>query len=124
MRSMKTVPGATPIVDCTRSPSGRRREKAKPVPPPDWWMRAVSLIAWKIPSMLSGTGRTKQAESCWRPRPAFIRVGELGGEDGLLHGDPPESPGSRFPRGPAHLRAALPPEAARCEPVFGGGAAE
>ena len=73
-----TGPEATPIVDCTRSPSGRRREKAKPVPPPDWWMRAVSLIAWKIPSMLSGTGRTKQAESCCRSRPAFISVGEFG----------------------------------------------
>ncbi len=26
----------------------------------------------------SSTGRTKQAESCWRRRPAFISVGELG----------------------------------------------
>ena len=31
----ETGPLATPIVLCTRSEAGRRREKAKPVPPPD-----------------------------------------------------------------------------------------
>ena len=77
-RRNETGPDATPIVERTRSPFGRRREKAKPVPPPDWWMTAVSLIAPKMPGMLSGTGSTKQAESCWISRPAFIRVGELG----------------------------------------------
>ena len=30
-----TGPDATPMVERTVSPSGRRREKEKPVPPPD-----------------------------------------------------------------------------------------
>ncbi len=81
----ETGPDATPIVERTRSPRGRRREKAKPVPPPDWWMTAVSLIASKMPSMLSGTGSTKQAESCWSSRPAFISVGEFGRKSRRLH---------------------------------------
>jgi hypothetical protein len=41
--SMKlTGPLATPIDDFTTSPAGRRRLNPNPVPPPDWWMRAMS----------------------------------------------------------------------------------
>ncbi len=41
--SMKlTGPLATPIDDLTTSPAGRRRLNPKPVPPPDWWMSAMS----------------------------------------------------------------------------------
>ena len=52
------------------------------MPPPDWWMRAVSLIAWNMPSMLSSTGRTKHAESCCISWPAARRVGEFGRKSG------------------------------------------
>ena len=38
-------------------------EGRTPVPPPDLWMSAACLMASKIASMLSSTGRTKQAES-------------------------------------------------------------
>ena len=48
------------------------------MPPPDWCTKAASLIAPKIDSMESSTGSTKQAESCCRSRPAFMRVGEFG----------------------------------------------
>ena len=71
-------PEATPLVDMTGSFSGRMREKEKPVPPPDLWIRAVFLMASKMLSMLSSTGSTKQAESWPSSRPAFMRVGELG----------------------------------------------
>ena len=71
-------PLATPPVVRTALPCCRSREKEKPVPPPDLWIRAACLTASNISSMLSPTGRTKQAESCPRSRPAFIRVGELG----------------------------------------------
>ena len=71
-------PLATPPVELTVEPWGRRREKEKPVPPPDLWMRAAFFSASKISSMESPTGSTKQAESWPRGRPAFIRVGELG----------------------------------------------
>ena len=73
-----TGPLAIPLVDITTSLRGRRREKLKPVPPPDLCMRAMFLTASNMPSMLSSTGSTKQAESCPRSRPAFISVGELG----------------------------------------------
>ena len=36
-----TGPDATPMVDRTVSPSGRSREKEKPVPPPDWCTSAM-----------------------------------------------------------------------------------
>ncbi len=36
-----TGPDATPIVERTTSPLGRRREKPNPVPPPDWWISAM-----------------------------------------------------------------------------------
>ena len=42
-RLMKeTGPEATPIVERTMSFLGRRREKLNPVPPPDWWTRAMA----------------------------------------------------------------------------------
>ena len=71
-------PEATPLVDITGSLAGRMREKEKPVPPPDLWIRAVCFTASKMDSMSSSIGRTKQAESWPSSRPAFIRVGELG----------------------------------------------
>lgn len=37
----ETGPDATPMVDRTMSFLGRRREKLKPVPPPDWCTRAM-----------------------------------------------------------------------------------
>ena len=74
----ETGPLATPMVERTRSFLGRRRLKLNPVPPPDWWIRAAFLMASKMDSMVSSTGRTKQAESCWSSRPAFMSVGELG----------------------------------------------
>ena len=73
-----TGPLATPPVDPTTSPSGRRRLNANPVPPPLLWISAVSLTLLKIPSSESSTGSTKHAESCCNSRPAFIKVGELG----------------------------------------------
>ena len=36
-----TGPLATPVVERTIEPFGRRREKEKPVPPPLWWMSAI-----------------------------------------------------------------------------------
>src|SRR5208337_3339903 len=74
-------PEATPLVDITGSLTGRMREKEKPVPPPDLWIRAVCFTASKMESMSSATGRTKQAESWPSSRPAFISVGELGMKD-------------------------------------------
>ena len=71
-------PLETPLVDLTTSFLGLTRENENPVPPPDLWMRAVCLMVSKISSMESSTGRTKQAASCWRSRPAFMRVGEFG----------------------------------------------
>ncbi len=77
-RMNETGPLAMPPVDATRSPAGRRRLNAKPVPPPLWWMSAVSLSDSKMPSIESSTGSTKQAESCCSGRPALPRVGEFG----------------------------------------------
>ena len=71
-------PEATPPVELTVEPLGRRREKEKPVPPPLLWISAAFLMASKMSSMESATGSTKQAESWPRGRPAFMRVGELG----------------------------------------------
>ena len=71
-------PEAMPPVEPTRASWGRSREKEKPVPPPDLWIMAAFLTASKMPSMESSTGSTKQAASCPRSVPAFIRVGELG----------------------------------------------
>ena len=36
-----TGPLATPVVERTIEPFGRRRENEKPVPPPLWWMSAI-----------------------------------------------------------------------------------
>ena len=54
------------------------------MPPPLLWIRAVFLMASKMDSMESSTGRTKQAESCPSSRPAFIRVGLLGRNSRLV----------------------------------------
>ncbi len=51
-------PEARPPVDATMSSFGRRREKAKPVPPPDLWMIAAAFTESKISSIESPTGRT------------------------------------------------------------------
>ena len=64
-RMNETGPEATPSVDCTGEPSGRICEKLYPVPPPVLWMIAPYFMLSKIPSIESGTGRVKQAES-WR----------------------------------------------------------
>ena len=77
-------PLTTPPVEFTVEPLARRREKEKPVPPPDLWMRAAFLMASKMCSMESSTGSTKQAESCPSGRPAFMRVGELGRKSRLV----------------------------------------
>jgi len=79
-----TGPLATPWVESTLSRSGRMREKENPVPPPLLWIMAACLMASKMLSMESSTGRTKQADSCPRLLPAFIRVGELGMKSRLV----------------------------------------
>ncbi len=71
-------PEASPPVLDTMSFLGLSLLKLKPVPPPDLCTKAVHLRLSNIPSMLSSTGKTKQAESCWTEVPAFIKVGELG----------------------------------------------
>ena len=77
-RIKETGPLATPLVVETTASLGRRWLKEKPVPPPLWWIRAVSLTASKMDSKESSTGRTKQAANWPNSLPAFIRVGELG----------------------------------------------
>ncbi len=74
----ETGPEAIPPVVPTLLSLGRRREKEKPVPPPDLWIIAAFFKESKIPSMLSSMGRTKQAASWPSLRPAFISVGEFG----------------------------------------------
>ncbi len=71
-------PEDMPEVEPTMSPEGLNLEKEKPVPPPDLCIRAVCFTASKMLSIESSMGSTKQAESCWSSRPAFIRVGEFG----------------------------------------------
>ena len=78
MRMKETGPLATPPVARTTSSLGRSREKENPVPPPLWWMRAMLFRASKILGSESSTGRTKQADSWPKGKPAFISVGELG----------------------------------------------
>ena len=74
----ETGPEDIPIVECTTSFLGLNLEKEKPVPPPDWWIRAVFLIVSNIPSNESSIGNTKQAANWPSSRPAFISVGEFG----------------------------------------------
>ena len=57
-RRKDTGPEALPPVEATTASFGRRREKAKPVPPPDLWMMAADFTASKISSIESPTGRT------------------------------------------------------------------
>ncbi len=78
MRMKETGPEAIPCVDLTISPLGLSLENEKPVPPPDWCIRAIYFRASKIPLIESSTGSTKHAESCPIGVPAFMSVGELG----------------------------------------------
>jgi hypothetical protein len=71
-------PLETPLVDITVSFFGLILENENPVPPPDLWIWAVCLMASKMLSIESPTGRTKHAESWPSSLPAFISVGELG----------------------------------------------
>ncbi len=73
-----TGPEAMPPVEATNSPAGRKREKENPVPPPVRCTSAISRRVPKMDSMLSSTGKTKQAASCPSGVPAFMSVGELG----------------------------------------------
>ena len=57
-RKKDTGPEALPPVEDTTASFCRRREKAKPVPPPDLWMMAAAFTASKISSIESPTGRT------------------------------------------------------------------
>src|SRR6185295_6781010 len=65
-------------VGAAAATAGRSDEKSKPVPPPDWWMTAISFTASKTLASVSSTGSTKHAASCPISVPAFISVGELG----------------------------------------------
>ena len=60
------------------SPSARRLEKSKPVPPPHFCTIAAAWAVDIIESSESSTGSTKQAASVPRSVPAFMSVGELG----------------------------------------------
>ncbi len=73
-----TGPLDTPLVELTTSSFGRSLLNENPVPPPLLWINAVFFTAVKMLSIESSTGSTKHAESCWKGRPAFIKVGEFG----------------------------------------------
>src|SRR4030042_6945619 len=73
-----TGPLEPPPVERTTLFFGLRREKLKPVPPPDLCIMAVFFIASKIDSIESSTGRTKHADNWPRSLPAFMSVGVLG----------------------------------------------
>jgi len=63
------------------SPRGLIRLSPKPVPPPDFSIRAACLRVSIIDSKVSSIGRTKQAEREWSAcpgAPACKRVGVLG----------------------------------------------
>src|SRR3990170_7560034 len=76
-----TGPEEMPFVEPTTSPFGLRREKLKPVPPPDLWLMAAFLTASNIDSIESSTGITKHALNCPSLLPAFMRVGLFGRKD-------------------------------------------
>ena len=78
-----TGPEATPPVDRTTSFLGLRREKLNPVPPPDWWIKAMFLTVSNMSAIESSTGSTKHADNCPIEVPAFIRVGEFGRNSNL-----------------------------------------
>ena len=73
-----TGPHALPWVVEMEAPFGRIADSANPVPPPNFWTIAASLAVVIIPSMLSSSPITKQADRVPAPVPAFIKVGELG----------------------------------------------
>ena len=72
-------PLAVPPVLATRSPAGRTRLNAYPVPPPARWISAACPSVAKMECSESSTGSTKQPDSSPMSVPAFISVGELGG---------------------------------------------
>jgi hypothetical protein len=71
-------PEASFPVDSTSDPLPRSSENAIPVPPPAFCTNAIVVMALKMPSIESGTLRTKHAESIDNGRPAFTRHGVLG----------------------------------------------
>ena len=77
-RRTATGPQAVPWVLLMGDPLGRICERAKPVPPPNFWTMAASLAELMIPSMLSSSPMTKQADRVPCFVPAFMRVGEFG----------------------------------------------
>ena len=74
----ETGPLETPIVDETISFLGLKREKEKPVPPPDLCIKAVAFTASNMLSIESSTGNTKHAESWPSGLPALTKVGVFG----------------------------------------------
>src|SRR6516225_11432504 len=74
----ETGPLDSPRDEPIESPRGRSLEKENPVPPPVFWIKAITRSPAKIESMESSIGTTKHAESCAPGRPAFTSVGELG----------------------------------------------
>ncbi len=97
-RMNETGPLAVPPDEPTMSFAGLNLLKEKPVPPPDWWISAVSFTASNMESRESSTGRTKQAASCCNLLPAFISAGELGRNS---------SPDMTLKNSPAYLSASL-----------------
>ena len=77
-RMNETGPDATPPVERTTSLPRPQPLNEKPVPPPDWWMSAMSFRASKISTIESSTGSTKHAASWPIGVPAFMSVGEFG----------------------------------------------
>lgn len=80
-----TGPDAGPFVLMTISFRGLSFEKLNPVPPPDWWIIAMCFSVSNISVNESPTGRTKQADSCPIPVPAFISVGVFGRKSSELN---------------------------------------
>ena len=62
--SDETGPDATPQWERTISFLGRNLLKLKPVPPPDWWIKAAYFNESKMLTILSSTGNTKHADNC------------------------------------------------------------
>ena len=77
-------PKVVPPVDARGAPRARRREKAKPVPPPVRCTSAIERSAAKMLSSVSSMGRTKHAASWPSGVPAFINTGEFGRKSRLV----------------------------------------
>src|SRR4030042_5110798 len=69
-----TGPQARPEVVATKSPFGRILPKEKPTPPPFFLRIEDSLTTSKIPSTLSGIGKTKQLANWLLTVPALASV--------------------------------------------------